>query len=175
MTENVNGIQVDVSKYVGEEIARLAVASIDEDRLNRLAEKAIRDLYENQWFEGQRTTTIHRMAAQLLGEKIQKYVADILERDDFKEQARRQAEQIVEDMQQFKQQLIESLEALVDSSKTAQEGWLQNSFDRLVGTYTALKTSSMYRSIIFFVIFQILLVFGLVFYKKLDNQLRMFL
>ena len=41
MTENVNGIQVDVSKYVGEEIARLAVASIDEDRLNRLAEKAI--------------------------------------------------------------------------------------------------------------------------------------
>lgn len=81
MTENVNGIQVDVSKYVGEEIARLAVASIDEDRLNRLAEKAIRDLYETQWFEGQRTTTIHRMAAQLLGEKIQQHITDILERD----------------------------------------------------------------------------------------------
>lgn len=107
MTENVNGIQVDVSKYVGEEIARLAVASIDEDRLNRLAEKAIRDLYENnQWFEGQRTTTIHRMAAQLLGEKIQKHVADILERDDFKEQARRQAEQIVEDMQKRVREIV---------------------------------------------------------------------
>lgn len=106
MTENVNGIQVDVSKYVGEEIARLAVASIDEDRLNRLAEKAIRDLYETQWFEGQRTTTIHRMAAQLLGEKIQKYVADILERDDFKEQARRQAEQIVEDMQKRVREIV---------------------------------------------------------------------
>lgn len=106
MTENVNGIQVDVSKYVGEEIARLAVASIDEDRLNRLAEKAIRDLYENQWFEGQCTTTIHRMAAQLLGEKIQKYVADILERDDFKEQARRQAEQIVEDMQKRVREIV---------------------------------------------------------------------
>ena len=106
MTENVNGIQVAVSKYVGEEIARLAVASIDEDRLNRLAEKAIRDLYENQWFEGQRTTTIHRMAAQLLGEKIQKYVADILERDDFKEQARRQAEQIVEDMQKRVREIV---------------------------------------------------------------------
>lgn len=106
MTENVNGIQVDVSKYVGEEIARLAVASIDEDRLNRLAEKAIRDLYENQWFEGQRATTIHRMAAQLLGEKIQKYVADILERDDFKEQARRQAEQIVEDMQKRVREIV---------------------------------------------------------------------
>lgn len=106
MTENVNGIQVDVSKYVGEEIARLAVASIDEDRLNRLAEKAIRDLYENQWFEGQRTTTIHRMAAHLLGEKIQKHVADILERDDFKEQARRQAEQIVEDMQKRVREIV---------------------------------------------------------------------
>ena len=106
MTENVNGIQVDVPKYVGEEIARLAVALIDEDRLNRLAEKAIRDLYENQWFEGQRTTTIHRMAAQLIGEKIQKYVADILERDDFKEQARRQAEQIVEDMQKRVREIV---------------------------------------------------------------------
>lgn len=31
MTENVNGLQVDISKYVGEEIARLAVASIGED------------------------------------------------------------------------------------------------------------------------------------------------
>lgn len=74
--------------------------------MNRLAEKAIHDLYENQWFEGQRTTTIHRMAAQLLGEKIQKYVADILERDDFKEQARRQAEQIVEDMQKRVREIV---------------------------------------------------------------------
>ena len=63
MTENINGIQVDISKYVGEEIARL------EDRLNRLAEQAIRDLYEDQWFGGRRCTAIHKMTAQLLGEK----------------------------------------------------------------------------------------------------------
>ena len=37
MTENVNGLQVDISKYVGEEIARLAVASIGEDTLKQLA------------------------------------------------------------------------------------------------------------------------------------------
>ena len=43
-------------KRQGEEIARLAVASIDEDRLNRLAEQAIRDLYEDQWFDGRRCT-----------------------------------------------------------------------------------------------------------------------
>ena len=98
MTENVNGIQVDVSKYVGEEIARLAVASIDEDRLNRLAEKAIR--------EGQRTTTIHRMAAQLLGEKIQQHITDILERDDFKDQAKKQAEQLVDDMQKKVREIV---------------------------------------------------------------------
>lgn len=83
--------------------------------------------------------------------------------------------QIVDDMEHFKSQLIQSLNGLVDSSRNAQEGWMQTSFDRLVGTYSTLKTSSMYRSIIFFVIFQILLILGLVFYKKLDKQLRMFL
>ena len=87
MTENINGIQVDISKYVGEEIARLAVASIDEDRLNRLAEQAIRDLYEDQWFDGRRCTAIHKMTAQLLGEKIQQHITDILvnEQLDMKE------------------------------------------------------------------------------------------
>lgn len=83
--------------------------------------------------------------------------------------------QIVEDMQQFKSQLIESLEALVETSQEAQSGWVKTSFSRVKDTFGSLKSSSMTRSIIFFVCFQILLVFGLIFYKKLDNQLRMFL
>lgn len=99
MTENVNGLQVDISKYVGEEIARLAVASIGEDTLKQLAEKAIKDLYEQRWFGTERATTIHRQTAKLLSEKIQEYVVEILEHDDFKEQAKIQAEQIVSDMQ----------------------------------------------------------------------------
>ena len=84
MTENVNGLQVDISKYVGEEIARLAVASIGEDTLKQLAEKAIKDLYEQRWFGTERATTIHRQTAKLLSEKIQEYVVEILEHDDFK-------------------------------------------------------------------------------------------
>ena len=106
MTENVNGIQVDVSKYVGEEIARLAVASIGEDTLKQLAEKAIKDLYEQRWFGTERATTIHRQTAKLLSEKIQEYVVEILEHDDFKEQAKRQAEQIVADMQKKVREIV---------------------------------------------------------------------
>ena len=106
MTENVNGIQVDISKYVGEEIARLAVASIGEDTLKQLAEKAIKDLYEQRWFGTERATTIHRRTAQLLSEKIQEYVVEILEHDDFKEQAKRQAEQIVADMQKKVREIV---------------------------------------------------------------------
>jgi sugar-specific transcriptional regulator TrmB len=83
--------------------------------------------------------------------------------------------QIVDDMQQFKAQLIESLEALVKTSSNAQDGWVKSSYDRLRDTFGSLKSSSMVRSVVFFVCFQILLIFGLVFYKKLDNQLRMFL
>ena len=106
MTENVNGIQVDISKYVGEEIARLAVASIGEDTLKQLAEKAIKDLYEQRWFGTERATTIHRKTAKLLSEKIQEYVVEILEHDDFKEQAKRQAEQIVADMQKKVREIV---------------------------------------------------------------------
>lgn len=106
MTENVNGIQVDISKYVGEEIARLAVASIGEDTLKQLAEKAIKDLYEQRWFGTERATTIHRQTAKLLSEKIQEYIVEILEHDDFKEQAKIQAEQIVADMQKKVREIV---------------------------------------------------------------------
>lgn len=108
MTENVNGLQVDISKYVGEEIARLAVASIGEDTLKQLAEKAIKDLYEQRWFGTERATTIHRQTAKLLSEKIQEYVVEILEHDDFKEQAKIQAEQIVSDMQKKSEKSLSS-------------------------------------------------------------------
>lgn len=108
MTENVNGLQVDISKYVGEEIARLAVASIGEDTLKQLAEKAIKDLYEQRWFGTERVTTIHRQTAKLLSEKIQEYVVEILEHDDFKEQAKIQAEQIVSDMQKKSEKSLSS-------------------------------------------------------------------
>jgi phosphoglycerate-specific signal transduction histidine kinase len=83
--------------------------------------------------------------------------------------------QIVEDMQQFKTQLIQSLESLVRTSSSAQDGWVKSSYDRLKDTFGGLKSSSMRRSVIFFACFQVLLVLGLVFYKKLDNQLKMFL
>ena len=84
-------------------------------------------------------------------------------------------EQIVQDMNQFKTQLIESLQALVDTSVAAQDGWVSTSHDKIVDTFGSLKSTSMMRSIIFFVCFQILLLFGIIFYKKLERQLSMFL
>ncbi|EAY11304.1 hypothetical protein TVAG_343980 [Trichomonas vaginalis G3] len=83
--------------------------------------------------------------------------------------------QIVDDMEEFKKQLIESLKSLVETSGQAQDSWIRSSYDRVRDTFGSLRSSSMTRSIIFFVCFQILLIFGLIFYKKLDNQLRMFL
>lgn len=83
--------------------------------------------------------------------------------------------QIVADMDLFKKQLIESLNALVETSEQAQKGWLSTTYDNVVNIFSGMKNSSFYRSLIFFTCFQVLLIFGLVFYKKLDNQLRMFL
>lgn len=83
--------------------------------------------------------------------------------------------QIVQDMNQFKTQLIESLQALVDTSVAAQDGWVSTSHEKIADTFGSLKNTSMVRSIIFFVCFQVLLVFGIIFYKKLERQLSMFL
>ena len=106
MKENINGIQVDVSKYVGEEIARLAVASISEEKLTQIASKAINDLYETQWFRGERITPIHKITAELLGEKIQEHIVDILNNEEFKNQAKKQAEQIIKDMQNKVREIV---------------------------------------------------------------------
>lgn len=46
------------------------------------------------------------MTAQLLGEKIQQHITDILERDDFKDQAKKQAEQLVDDMQKKVREIV---------------------------------------------------------------------
>ena len=106
MIENVNGIQVDISKYVGDEIARLAVASIEEEKLNDLARKAIENLYETYWSGGERITPIHKMTAQLLGERIQVHIVEILEEESFMEKAKKQAEMIVEEMQKKVREIV---------------------------------------------------------------------
>lgn len=82
---------------------------------------------------------------------------------------------IMKDIDEYKKTLLESLEMLSMSSKEAQEGFLQKNVDKLTGAYRDMTTSSDTRSIIFFGIFQVILILGLVFYKKLEKQLKMFL
>ncbi|KAH0794980.1 AAA family ATPase [Histomonas meleagridis] len=81
-------------------------------------------------------------------------------------------QQIINDMALFKAQLIDSLRELATTSGNAQEGWVKNSYQRVQDTFGNIKNTSLIRSVIFFVCFQVLLVLGLIFYKKLDNQLR---
>ena len=83
--------------------------------------------------------------------------------------------QIVEDMNTFKKQLIESLQSLVSTSSAAQQNWQENSETNIKDTMQKLQKTSLMRSIIFFVCFQILLVFGLIFYNKLQRQLLILL
>ncbi|KAH0791032.1 hypothetical protein GPJ56_005167 [Histomonas meleagridis] len=84
-------------------------------------------------------------------------------------------QQIVSDMMLFKTQLIDSLQNLAETSGSTQKGWVQNSYKKVQDTFGNLKNTSIIRSVIFFACFQVLLVLGLIFYKKLDNQLRIFL
>jgi hypothetical protein len=84
-------------------------------------------------------------------------------------------DQIMADVRSFGAELVESLQTLVESSYNVQEGWLESGFHRVRSTFGDLEKSALIRSVIFFSCFQVILILGLVFYKKLDNQLRMFL
>lgn len=83
--------------------------------------------------------------------------------------------QILEDMELYKEQLIESLNNLMEISEDAQAGYIDSSKKKVTKVFGSLKSKALIRTSVFFVCFQVLLLFGIVFYKKLDNQLRMFL
>ena len=100
MTENINGIQVDVSKYVGEEIAKLAVATIEQERLEALAKQAVNNAFNGEeWYDGRRSTPVYRMVTKIFSEKLQEQIDAIAETEEFKATARKKAEEILEEMQ----------------------------------------------------------------------------
>lgn len=79
---------------------------------------------------------------------------------------------IMDDMETFKTELQKALKSLVDTNLQVQEQWSENSKHNLNSMFSKLKNKSIRNSIIFFVFFQVLLVLGIVFYKKLERQLR---
>ena len=78
-------------------------------------------------------------------------------------------------MNMFKENLLKSVEDFFELHEETQMGALKYSIKGIKKTFKSLKNSSTIRTVIIFVIFQILLVFGIVFYKKLDRQLRLLL
>ena len=79
---------------------------------------------------------------------------------------------IMDDMETFNTELQKALKSLVDTNLQVQEQWSENSKHNLNSMFSKLKNKSIRNSIIFFVFFQVLLVLGIVFYKKLEKQLR---
>ena len=78
-------------------------------------------------------------------------------------------------MNMFKENLLKSVEDFFELHEETQMRALKYSIKGIKKTFKSLKNSSTIRTVIIFVIFQILLVFGIVFYKKLDRQLRLLL
>ena len=80
--------------------------------------------------------------------------------------------QINEEMQTFKRELEEAIKSLVDTSDQAKDVFAQNVRRNSRRAIHLMKNKSIRNSIIFFVIFQGLLICGIVFYQKLQKQLR---
>ena len=81
-------------------------------------------------------------------------------------------QQLNEEMQNFKQELETALKSLVETSDEAKDIFANTVEQNSRATYSKLKNASIRNSVIFFVFFQGALLCGIIFYKKLDKQLR---
>jgi hypothetical protein len=82
--------------------------------------------------------------------------------------------QISDDIQQFRVNLIESLRLLARDSSEAHANWFSTSSGQLTELYAVLYHQSILRAAFFFVSFQILIIIGIGYRKKLDARLRQF-
>lgn len=116
-------------------------------------------------------------------------IADAVLRKDFNEmkfefaQAKQQISnlvqsskaQILSEMDNFKAKLTEALRQLVQADQQVKTHAHSNVGQAAQQVVLKLRNTAIRRSVIFFCVFQILLVFGVIFYKKLEAQLRMLL
>jgi hypothetical protein len=82
---------------------------------------------------------------------------------------------IQEDMEYHKNVIIGHVMEAVENSREARDRYLTNAHSILHRFFTLAKNVLFTHAILFFVFFQILLLFGIVFYRKLSRQLRMLL
>ncbi|EAY13431.1 hypothetical protein TVAG_205990 [Trichomonas vaginalis G3] len=116
-------------------------------------------------------------------------ITDALLRKDFnemkfefnqaKEQIRNLVEsskfQIMDEMEAFRDKLTIALQQLVDANKEVQNRSGSKVSITAKHVVQKLRNKAIRRSLIFFVAFQVLLACGVIFYKKLERQLRMLL
>lgn len=98
--ENINGINVDISKKLGEEIAKVAIASISEEEIKAYAHRAIKDVTSKQGYYHNENSKAEKEAANLFYQEVSKQISEIVNSDEYKEMARMEAENIIKEVKE---------------------------------------------------------------------------
>jgi hypothetical protein len=80
--------------------------------------------------------------------------------------------QITEELQQFKQNLIDSLYQVAAESSEVHHRWFGESSDKLADLFVFLHSRALWPTLGFFLSFQVLIVAAIGFRKKLDDHVR---
>jgi hypothetical protein len=82
---------------------------------------------------------------------------------------------ILSEIDYFKGQIIGAVMTAVESSKEVQENYVKNAFEIVRDFFNLVKNVMETHAILFFLFFQVILLFGVIYYHKLRRQLRLFL
>jgi hypothetical protein len=84
-------------------------------------------------------------------------------------------EKIRDELDNFQRQLIGHCISAVESTKEVHFNYLNNAFGIIRTFFEAVVNSLTTHAVLFFVFFQVLLVFGILFYRKFERQMTLFL
>lgn len=106
--ENIGGIQVDVSAAIGKELAKLAVQTVDEDKLKEIVSRTLYNLstQKTHWVNGTQRTELERYIMVEYSGVLSGYVKELMGTDEFKARAREQAKELVDDLQKKVKEII---------------------------------------------------------------------
>jgi hypothetical protein len=110
-TENIAGIQVDVSKAVGSEIAKIALAQISQEELERIARVTLNFIQKSEnTYYGREKSDLDKMVASMFLDDLRDKVKAIMESEEHKKQTQDMAQGVVDEIvSETKRKLIEQV------------------------------------------------------------------
>lgn len=99
--DNINGINVDISAVLSEQLAKIAVSKISEEQIHDICNRALIEATDRPYrYGGKDSSKVDNIATKLFYDKVSEEIEEILQDDEYKKKAREEAELILKEMKE---------------------------------------------------------------------------